>query len=71
MVRNEAILKAIRNMTTWEGDNWNVSGVFSAKDKAILYDLKAAKKPVSKGGGWAVKKQKEAEAKAAAEEMEE
>ena len=71
MVRNAVILKTVREMASWKDDNWNVPGVFCADDMAILYDLKTAKKPVSKGGGWEVKKQNEAKAKAAAEEMEE
>ena len=71
MVRNAVILKSIREMAPWKDDNWNVPGIFCAEDVAILYDLKAANKPVSRGGGWEVKKQREAAAKAAAEEMEE
>ena len=71
MVRNAVVLKSIREMAPWKDDNWNVPGIFCAEDVAILYDLKAANKPVYKGGGWGVKKQKEAAARAAAEEMEE
>lgn len=68
MVRNATILSVIRKMAAWGDDNWNVPGVLCADDMAILYDLKAAKKPVSKGGGWEVKKLKEAAAaKATAE----
>ena len=70
MVRNAAVINSIRKMVSWEDDNWNIPGVFCTDEMAIIYDLKAAKKPVSKGGGWEVKKlREEAAAKAAAENM--
>ncbi len=46
----------------WEDDNWNVPRVYFAEDAAIVYDLKGAIKPVYKGGGWEVKRQREAAA---------
>lgn len=64
-----AVVDMIRKMADWKvEDNWNVPGVYFAEDNAIVYDVKAATRPVSKGGGWAVKKQREAEA-AIAEEV--
>ncbi len=68
LVRNAAVVNSIRKMVSWEEDNWNIPGVLCADEMAILYDLKAAKKPVSKGGGWEIRRQKEeAAAKAAVE----
>ena len=69
MVRNAAIISSIRRIASWEGDNWNVPGLFCPDDMAILYELKAAKKPVSKGG-WEVKRRNEAAAAKVATENE-
>ena len=53
----------IRKMAEWPADvHWNIPGVYFAEDEAILYDIRAAVKPVPPKGGWNVKKQKEAEA---------
>ena len=55
-------------MADWYDDgNWNIHGVHLAAEEALLYDLKTAKKPQPKGG-WAVKRQKEAEEAAKAVE---
>lgn len=62
----------IRKMAGWSEDegNWNIPGVYLAEEEALVYDLKTATKPRSKGGGWAVKRQREAAEKAAAETSE-
>lgn len=58
-----AVVDMIRKMADWKAEeNWNIPGVYFAEDNAIVYDVKAATRPVSKGGGWSVKKQREAEA---------
>lgn len=60
--------RMIRQIAGWnEEETWNVPGVLLAEEQALVYDIKAAKKPQSKGGGWAVKRQREAEAVEAAE----
>lgn len=68
-VRNAMITRMIREMAGWSAEEtWNVPGIFLASEQALVYDLKAAKKPQTKGGGWAVKRQREAEAAAKAAE---
>lgn len=68
-VNNAAITRMIRKMAGWSAadGNWNIPGVYLTDEKALVYDLKTAIKPRSKGGGWAVKRQREAEAAEAAE----
>ena len=68
-VNNAVIAKMIRKMAGWSDDdgNWNIPGVYLTDEEALVYDLKTAIKPRSKGGGWAVKRQREAEAAEAAE----
>lgn len=56
-----AVTDVIRKMANWTaGDNWNVPGIYFAEENAIIYDVTTAFKPVSKGGGWAVKRQRDA-----------
>ena len=72
-VRNAVITQMIRKMAGWSAEEtWNVPGILLAEEQALVYDLKAARKPEYKGGCWPVKRQKEAEAaaKAAAEATE-
>lgn len=58
----------LRRMAGWTPEeNWNVPAVREPEEDALIYDLKAARKPESRGGGWNVKRQREAEAAAAAE----
>lgn len=72
-VTNAVIARLIRKMTGWDtAESWNVPAIYEPEENALIYDLKAAVKPVSKGGGWAEKRRREAEAaKAAAMEDEE
>lgn len=57
-----AVVNAIRKMGNWNTeDNWNIPGVYFAEANAIVYDVKAATKPVPNGGGWNLKKQREME----------
>lgn len=72
-VTNAVIAKMIRKMADWSAEeSWNVPAVYEPEENALVYDLNTAKKPESKGGGWAVKRKREAEAtKAAAMEDEE
>ena len=61
-----AVVDMIRKMAGWnKEENWNIPGIYFAEESAIVYDIKTATHPVSKGGGWGVKKQREAEAAAA------
>lgn len=68
-VNNAAVTRMIRKMAGWSAadGNWNIPGVYLTDEEALVYDLKTAKKPQSKGDGWAVKRQREAEAVEAAE----
>lgn len=72
-VTHAVIAKMIRKMAGWSADdNWNVPAIRDPEEDVLIYDLKAAVKPVPKGGGWAEKRRREAEAaKAAAMEDEE
>lgn len=71
-VNNAAVTRMIRKIAGWSAadGNWNIPGVYLTDEKALVYDLKTAKKPQSKGGGWAVKRQKEAKVAEAAEAAE-
>lgn len=63
-----AVADTIRKMANWDlEDNWNIPGIYFAEDDAIVYDTNTATIPVSKGGGWAVKKEREAAELAATE----
>jgi hypothetical protein len=67
-IRLTPVTDMIRKMANWAPEeNWNVPGVYFAEDNALVYDIAAAYKPNPKGGGWAVKRQKDAEAAALAE----
>ena len=58
-----AVVEVIRKMAEWPAEeSWNIPGIYLADENAILYDVSTAVKPVPKGGGWAVKRQKEAAA---------
>ena len=64
-IRSATVVDIIRKIANWSPEeNWNIPGVYFADDNALVYDISAAVKPVSNGGGWALKKQREAEAKA-------
>lgn len=56
-----AVTDVIRKMANWTaGGNWNVPGICFAEENAIVYDVSTAFRPVPKGGGWAVKRQRDA-----------
>ena len=60
----------IRKATGWSSEeSWNVPGVFIAEEYALVYDLGAAYKPVSKGGGWNARKELQQKAAEAAERV--
>lgn len=60
----------IYKMMNWNPeDNWNVPGIYFAKENCIIYDCKAAYEPVAKGG-WAAKKEREAALDDASKAME-
>lgn len=64
-ISSAAIVDIIRKMANWAPEEkWNVPGVFFADEDAIVYDIGTAYRPISKGGGWAVKKEREAAEKA-------
>lgn len=64
-----AVADIIRKMGGWSMDeSWNVPGIYFAEDRALVYDVKTATKPGEPKGGWAARKQKEAELAAAAAE---
>lgn len=68
-VRNAVVARLIRRMADWsEEEAWSVPGIYLAEEKALVYDLKTARKPEYKGGGWPAKRRKEAEAAAKAAE---
>ena len=61
------VVDMIRKMAGWGSDEkWNIPGIFFAEEEAIVYDVKTATRPAEKAGGWAVRRQREAEAAAAA-----
>lgn len=67
-IRSAAVVDVIRKMANWSAEEkWNIPGIYFAEDNALVYDVSAAYTPVSNGGGWAVKRQKDAEAAAIAE----
>lgn len=67
--RSIPIVDIIRKMANWSPqESWNVPGVYFAEDNALVYDIAAAYKPRSNGGGWTRKRQKEEEATADFEE---
>ena len=58
-----AVVDMIRKMAEWSvEENWNIPGIYLADENAILYDVKTAFKPVSKGGGRAAMDEQESEA---------
>jgi hypothetical protein len=62
-ISTAAVVHMIRKMANWSDEgNWNVPGIYFAEDNAIIYDVSTAYKPVSKGGGWEVKHQRDAAA---------
>lgn len=63
-----AIVSQIRGMADWEdGSIWCVPGIYSAEDNALIYDLAAARPPVTR----AKRKPKETEDFGEAEEQSE
>lgn len=64
-ISTAAVVDMIRKMAGWSAeDNWNVPGIYFAEEEALVYDVSAAYKPVSRGG-WTAKHQKEVAAVAA------
>ncbi len=58
---------AVRKVMEWAQDqSMNVPGAIFADEGVIIFALEQASSPVSRGGGWAVKRQRDAEAAAAA-----
>lgn len=52
-INSRSMVRQIRETTGWiEHGTWNIAGVYSAKDDAIIYDLQRAFKPSGRGG-WA------------------
>ena len=52
-VNSRSMARQIRAVAGWgEDDTWNIPGVYSAKDDAIIYDLQRAVRPSGRGG-WA------------------
>lgn len=51
-INSRSMVRQIRAAAGWkEDDTWNIAGVYSAEDDAIIYDLQRAFKP-SRRGGW-------------------
>ena len=66
-----AAANVVRKIMGWANDaSWNVPGAIFADEGVIIFALEQASSPVSRGGGWAVKRQRDAEAAAAAAEAE-
>lgn len=62
---------AVRKVMEWtQEQSMNVPGAIFADEGVIIFALEQAYSPVSRGGGWAVKRQRDAEAAAAAAEAE-
>ena len=60
---------AVRKVMEWpQEQSMNVPGAIFADEGVIIFALEQAFPPVAKGGGWAVKRQRDAEAAAAAAE---
>jgi len=58
---------AVRKVMEWTPDqSMNVPGAIFADEGVIIFALEQAYTPVSRGGGWNVKRQRDAEAAAAA-----
>lgn len=52
-INSRSMVRQIREAAGWtKHDIWNIAGVYSAKDDAIIYDLQRAFKPSGRGG-WA------------------
>lgn len=52
-INSRSMARQIRAVAGWgEDDTWNIPGVYSAKDDAIIYDLQRAVRPSGRGG-WA------------------
>ena len=52
-VNSRSMARQIRAVAGWGEDyTWNIPGVYSAKDDAIIYDLQRVVRP-SERGGWA------------------
>lgn len=50
-VNSRSMARQIRAVAGWgEDDTWNIPGVYSAKDDAIIYDLQRAVRPSGRGG---------------------
>ncbi len=66
-----AVTDMVRKMMSWnEEDNWNIPGIYFADEQAIVYNLESAYAPKAKGG-WAAKREREAAADAALDNMSE
>ena len=54
-INSRSMARQIRSVAGWgedDTDTWNIAGVYSAKDDAIIYDLQRAVRPSGRGG-WA------------------
>lgn len=52
-INSRSMAQQVRAATGWEEEGtWNIAGVYSAEDDAIIYDFGRAFKP-SRRGGWA------------------
>lgn len=52
-INSRSMARQIRAVVGWgEDDTWNIAGVYSANDDAIIFDLQRAVRP-SERGGWA------------------
>ena len=61
----------VRKVMEWtQEQSMNVPGAIFADEGVIIFALEQAFPPVPKGGGWAIKRQRDAEAAAAATEAE-
>lgn len=50
-VNSRSMARQIRAVAGWGEDyTWNIPGVYSAKDDAIIYDLQRAVRPSGRGG---------------------
>ena len=52
-INSRSMARQIRAVAGWgEDDTWNIAGVYSANDDAIIFDLQRAVRPSGRGG-WA------------------
>lgn len=50
-INSRSMVRLIRETAGWPDDEtWNVAGIYSAEDNAIIYNLDSAYRPSSRGG---------------------